>query len=70
MEHLEWIFCEEDLPETGEMVLVTDGKRVDVGYWEDDDGLCLWDSEFSFIDPFDVTHWMPFPVDPRQIGKI
>ena len=61
-----WISCEEELPDDGVLVLVTDKKTVDIGYYEVDDG--LWDSEFAFLDPDGITHWMPFQ-DPLEIGE-
>lgn len=61
-----WISCEEELPDHGVLVLVTDGKTVDIGYYEVDDG--CWDSEFAFLDPDGITHWMFFQ-DPSEIGE-
>lgn len=61
-----WISCEEELPDDGVLVLVTDKRRVDIGYYEVDDD--FWDSEFAFLDPDGITHWMPFE-DPSELGE-
>ena len=63
---LKWISCEQELPDDGVMVLITDGHTVDIGYFEVDDG--LWESEESWFDPDNVTHWMPIP-EADEIGE-
>ena len=63
---LKWISCEEDLPGDGDLVLVTDGTNIDVGFFESDDG--LWMCEMDLIDPDTITHWMEIP-EADEIGE-
>lgn len=67
-----WINVAEDLPEEGVLVLVSDGKRVDVGSYVylDDISDVIWDVELAFCDPDSISLWMEFPEDPREIGVL
>lgn len=63
-----WIKCSERMPDDFVDVLVTDGARVEV-MWFDRDG--YWDSWVEprsvTIDSEDVTHWMPLPELPSLV---
>lgn len=58
---LEWINVKERQPDPTNLVLLTDGKRVYLGYME----------SFGFIDEDNIplssckiTHWLPIPCPP------
>jgi hypothetical protein len=33
-------------------------------YWDDD--ACVWVRNFDDYDPEDITHWMPYPLEPSD----
>lgn len=59
-----WISVSQDLPERGEEVLATDGKRCGVLSFVDGyiDAVPLQEWEGPLI----PTHWMPLPEPPSQ----
>lgn len=58
----EWISIDNELPSDGVIVLITDGNKSDVGFY--DEGSNTFVSDYDFCDDNCVTHWMPLP-DPR-----
>jgi hypothetical protein len=61
-----WIACSEQMPEPGELVLVSDGINVDTGEFDplvESDGY-WWVDVTSFVDPRQIAHWQPLPPLP------
>lgn len=59
-----WISVEERLPNDKDYVLVTDGRKTDLGWFEVEDG--LFASYLSLCDEDNITHWMPLPEAPKE----
>ncbi len=58
-----WIFGEERIPQNDRHVLVTDGRRCFVAYFEDVDWV---DADFGEKMDARITHWMELPELPRR----
>ena len=62
---MEWIKCNERMPEDSVFVLIFDGKeqcvaRLNAGSWYMNDMGAEW------INGLYVTHWMPLPEIPNK----
>ena len=72
-----WISVEDELPEKGKTVLITDGVLTYVAVLNRMNGYDFqiaddWEGvEFSHnaINLEDVTHWMPLPTPPKQSSE-
>lgn len=59
---MEWISVKDRLPDDDKTVLVTDGIRICLSYYE---GCCdLWRGGYIF--GREMTHWMPLPQPPKE----
>lgn len=58
----EWVSVENKAPKDGVIVLITDGCKSDVGFYNEESGTFV--SGYDFCDDNCVTHWMPLP-EPR-----
>ena len=58
-----WISIDDKLPDDGIIVLITDGDKSDVGFYNEESNTFV--SDYDFCDDNCVTHWMPLP-DPRR----
>lgn len=58
-----WIFGEERIPQNDRHVLVTDGERCYVAYFEHVDWV---DAEFGETLDARITHWAELPALPRH----
>lgn len=66
---VKWISVEDNLPEAGVHVLVTDGIHTMVTWCECVDDQCLWvDNYYEYVNVrFNkVTHWLPLPELPKE----
>lgn len=78
---MEWISIKDRLPEeSDEGIIFYDGDEVLHGWymkkypsWDHDgqvsykeDGICLNETEGSYIPLKDVTHWIPMPNPPKE----
>lgn len=57
-----WISIDDKLPDEGVIVLITDGYKSDVGFYNKESDTFV--SDYDFCDDNCVTHWMPLP-DPN-----
>lgn len=62
--HPRWISVEDELPEKGEVVFITDGELTDTGFYDYDDA---WQPYMQWLG--DITHWMPLPQPPKEGGE-
>ena len=64
VERPQWISVEENLPDSDDDVLVTDGVDCYVAYWRSD--VRQWDSlTCGWVDAV-ITHWMVLPELPKE----
>lgn len=59
-----WIKCSERMPPILIDVLVTDGVRAEVRYWDGEEWDC-WPAPASDVSVEGVSHWMPLPEPPE-----
>ena len=72
-----WINIKETLPMFNEDVLVTDNKRLDIGYYIKSSELhnyseCdfqHWVTRQRILNSNNITHWMPLPNIPKEEFK-
>ena len=57
---MEWISVNAITPDIHQCVIVTDGKKVSVGFWDEQECAGAW-HEIG-----EVTHWMPLPKAPKE----
>ena len=58
----QWISVEDRLPETTELVLITDGENIaTLAYIAYEKGGGRWANKVTSI-----THWMPLPTPPKE----
>ena len=60
MQLVNWIRCEDQLPEDDGDVLVSDGENISLSF-HDSGG---WQEEFHKVFWQNITHWMPLPNKP------
>jgi len=77
---MNWINIKDKLPEEDEDCICYDGNEVFSGWfkkkyptWDHDgelsygeNGICLNETEGSYISISDITHWMPLPPTPKE----
>jgi hypothetical protein len=64
-----WISIDKKLPEKETPdysvdVLITDGKKVKIGYY--DYSIEAWDTEYEESYASGISHWMHLPKPPRK----
>lgn len=64
----EWISVNDRMPKYGVMVLVANGKHVMMAFTFRENNSVYWSTEDGII-LIDVTHWMPLPEPPKEVGE-
>lgn len=65
---MKWISIKDKLPEKDSLVLITDGERVTIAEWYQEQGWGLAREDKAigiFADT--ITHWMPLPAPPNAM---